>query len=466
MELDISRDKEIPLFRQIFDELKSRILDGRIAGGFKLPSTRDLAAELQVSRNVVLEAYDQLFAEGYTESRTGDGTYAVEGVRFEEGVLPDISAVKPIGFKTFDEKIIDFRSGLPDLNALPVKKWLQISREVYLNSPRTAFAYGQPEGTAELRTAIARYTSAYRGVKCHPDQILITGGTTQAIGIVSRLLLGENNKTVCLEDPVTIDIVKIVSGAGGNVHPVPVDNEGIIFEEIKNNPVPAFIYVTPSHHFPLGVTLSVKRRIELIEYARKNSVYLVEDDYDSEFRYDVKPTSSLQGFDPQRVIYLGTFSKTLFPALRIGYIIFPPELINKGRRQKWFSDLHNSVMDQLVLARFIEEGHFARTVASMKKKHRSRRDFLVSALKSHFGPEAEILGTSVGIHMAVRFRGIDFNRRLLEVLEDKGVRIYPVEEHAIIKGKYTDTIILGFGFISREKIGEGIKILKETLTGC
>ncbi len=454
-----------PLTRQVSDGMRDLILRGTLAPGSPLPSTRQLAAELDVSRNIVLLAFDQLTAEGFLEARVGAGTFVARGARFEAGPMPELSAVQPTRFRPFRGDLVDFRSGLPDLARFPVRTWLRLTREVWSRLSPRDLAYGQPEGREELRSEIARYVAAYRGVRCHPEQIVITGGTTQAVGIISRLLLRGARRGCILEDPVTEDIQLIVRGLGGVVVPVPVDGHGLDVGALPRAARPAFIYVTPSHQFPLGGTLPIQRRVRLLEYARERGAYVVEDDYDSEFRYESAPVSSIQGLDPSRVIYVGTFSKTLCPALRIGFIIFPPELVNRGREVKWFTDLHNSSMDQLVLARFLAEGHFVRHVHAMKKAHRALRRVLVEALERHLGARVRVLGSPAGLHLCARFQGVRFTPTLVERLRRAGVSVHPVEEHAIRKGRWEDTLILGYGMLTPARIREGVRILAACLPG-
>lgn len=458
MFIEINRDIQIPLVKQVYSQIKDKILNGELNRNYKLPSTRSLASNLGVSRNVIVEVYEQLSAEGYIVSKAGNGSYIEESLKFTPKPLSPPAEIKEIGFKTNKSNIIDFRSGLPDLTCFPINKWSRLSKEVYSELTPQSLAYNQPEGTEELRKAIANYTAIYRGVKCHHNQIVITGGTTQAIGLISRLLIDEENKNIVLEDPITIDIQKIVASAGGNIYPVPVDEYGIVTSELPDLN-PKAIFVTPSHHFPIGVTMSMKRRIELLKYASRRGSYVIEDDYDSEFRYDVMPTPSLQGLDPNSVIYMGTFSKTLFPALRIGYIILPPQLINRAREEKWLTDLHNSVIDQLILAKYIKYGYYNISIAKMKKRQKRKRDLLIKRISEIFMTNAVVLGNAVGLHISVKFKGINFTDSVVEGLERKGVRVYPVEEHSMKKGCYKDTIILGFGLLSYGEIEKGLKII-------
>ncbi len=460
----VDRSRNMPLIRQLFEQLQAKILEGILPEGYRLPSTRLMAEELGISRNVVLEAYDQLIAEGYIESRPGSGTFVAEGAIYKHKGKPVLESIGHVGFKPLNPKAIDFRSGLPDLRLFPINLWLRLTREVYQEVTPAQLAYGSPEGRMELREAIADYVRIHRGVKCHPEQILITGGTTQAIGLISRLLLHGDNKHAVLEDPITVDIQQIIRGFGGIIHSVPIDDMGLVTERLPGNLKPRFIYVTPSHQFPLGITMPIQRRIQLLEYARQTNAYILEDDYDSEFRYDAMPVNSIQGVDPNRVIYVGTFSKTLCPSLRIGYIIFPTELIEQGRMLKWFTDLHNATTDQLVLARFLSRGHFNRYVIRMKKVQKQKRVFIEKKLKEIFKDNINLPGAT-GLHLAVTFPGVQFTQHLLEKLESTGVKVYPVEEHSIKKGVYEDTIILGYGLLDKAQIEKGLQRLADVIMG-
>ncbi|HUJ75920.1 MAG TPA: PLP-dependent aminotransferase family protein, partial [bacterium] len=421
--ITVDRDLAVPLTRQIYERVRALILAGGLPSGSRMISTRRLAGELRVSRNIVLDAFDQLLAEGYIEARVGAGTFVARGALFSSRRLPSLSAIRSVGFRPFHTDLVDFRSGLPDLARFPVATWQRLSREVWGSLTPLDLSYSQPEGRPELREEIARYVGAYRGVRCHPDQVLVTGGTTQAVGIVSRLILRGERRACILEDPVTLDIQRITAGLGARILPVPVDGQGLDVEALPPRARPGFIYVTPSHQFPLGVTMPIQRRAGLLQYARARGAYVVEDDYDSEYRYDSPPISSIQGLDPERVVYIGTFSKTLCPALRIGYIVFPPELVNRGREVKWFTDLHNSSVEQIILARFMAGGYFLRHVHAMKKAHRALRQALVHSLDRHFGPAVEVLGSAAGLHLCARFPGRRFTDRLLRAVEEAGAKV-------------------------------------------
>jgi GntR family transcriptional regulator/MocR family aminotransferase len=335
-------------------------------------------------------------------------------------------------------------------------------RQVFEIPPEDMFAYGHPEGRLELRRAICDYVVNQREVICHPEQIVVTAGTTQAIGIACRLLLGER-KDVVLEDPITYDIQLIVKSHGATLHPVPVDNDGLRTDLLPPALTPAFVYVTPSHQFPIGGTMPIQRRIDLLHYAEKTGAYLVEDDYDSEFRFDGPPLSSLHGLHPDRVVYIGTFSKTLCPAIRIGYLVLPEKLISLGRSSKWQSDLHNEITSQLALARFISCGHYLRHVAKMRKHYRQRRNDLVRGLAENFGERVEIEGSATGLHLVARFLGYRFSPTFFAATETAGARFYPVASHAVRPGRHHDELLLGYGNLSAEEITAGLAILAEHL---
>jgi GntR family transcriptional regulator/MocR family aminotransferase len=461
--IPIDRSLDIPLIRQVYQQIRDRILNGQLKSDEKLPSTRELSAELKVSRNVILEAYDQLTAEGFLVSRMGSGTFVAAGAFLEHHKKePSFYSSNWIEENKIDENIINFRSGIPALDLFPRKTWTKLSSAIWSDTPPSSFGYDIPEGRPELRQVLSQYLLKTRGVDCHPDQIVITSGATQAMTLVSKLLISPGD-TVLMEDPITNDIQTIFKTTGAKLYPIPVDENGMKTSLLPLNKNPKFVFVTPSHQFPLGGTLPIQRRIQLIHYSRKTNCYLVEDDYDSEFRYEGPPVSSLQGLEPERVLYIGSFSKILSPALRMGYLILPLHLIEKCRKLKWFSDLHTPSLDQLVLARFIKEGYLERHIAKMKKIYKSRRDFLINCLKTTFSNKVNIFGDSTGLHLIVEFNEQHFSKGVLEQIEHLGVKIYPVEDHAIEKGKHPNQIILGYGHLKNEEIEEGITRLCQAI---
>ncbi|EIJ81732.1 transcriptional regulator, GntR family with aminotransferase domain protein [Bacillus methanolicus PB1] len=462
--LPIDRSLNIPLIRQVYEQIRTRILNGELAAGECLPPTRELASNLGISRNVVVEAYEQLLAEGFIEARQGSGTFVAEGAFLDQQKKSDyLSFFKIQDITEETTELIDFRSGVPALDMFPRHIWGQIAKQVCVETPHSIFGYGYPEGRSELRHILSRYLKRTRGVHCHPDQLVITSGATQALSLIANLLLSRGEEVI-IEDPITHEIQTIFSSPGSVLHPIPVDEQGMRTDMIPQNKKPRFIFVTPSHQFPLGGTLPIQRRIQLIQFARKVDCFIVEDDYDSEFRYQGAPIHSLQGLDPDRVIYIGTFSKILSPALRLGYLILPPSLTKRCKELKWFTDLHTPSLQQLTLARFIDERHLERHIRKMKKIYKTRRDHVKKCLLEQFGDKVKLSGDSTGLHMIAEFQNIEFsNEKVKEIIAEHKVKIYPVELHTIQKGMHQNKIILGYGNLTLEEIKEGIHRLKNAL---
>ncbi|GGL51263.1 MocR-like pyridoxine biosynthesis transcription factor PdxR [Sporolactobacillus putidus] len=460
--INLNRKSSRPLTQQIYEKIRRDILNRELKEGERLASSRGLASTVGVSRNVVLEAYDRLIAEGYLEVRPKSGTFVAKGSALPVYVKTTDHDQRML--RTDDElQILDFRGGNPAIDQFPRKKWGGLTKEVCGEAPDRIFGYGEPGGIKELRVTLAGYLQRVRGVHCHPEQIMITQGATQALRLITELLIREGTG-IAVEDPVTDEMRNIFINAGADLVPVPVDEDGILPDCLPEEKKPGFVFVILSHQFPMGGILSIQRRVRLIEYARKMNNYIVEDDYDSEFTYEGAPVPSIQGLDPERVIYVGTFSKILSPALRMGYTVLPEHLIEKFRHLKWFHDRHASSIDQLVLSRFIEEGHLDHHVRKMKKIYRKRREVLVSSILSSF-KEAKIIGKAAGMHLVVDIPGAVFTNDMVKKLKEKGVRIYPVVQYAIKKGLHEQQIVMGYGGLTPEQIVEGVEKLKVFLDG-
>ncbi len=459
--LSVDRSLNIPLIRQIYEQIRLKIIHGELRQGEKLPSTRELAETLQVSRNVILEAYDQLAAEGYMISFQGAGTFVAEGASLNQ--YPAKSCSQKISLTETDSRsVIDFRFGVPALDLFPRKKWGRLVNNIYMDAPTSAWGYGTPEGRDELRRVLAHYLVGSRGVHCEPEQIIITTGAIQAVFIAAKMLLSAGDQVIT-ENYLNNGIRKIFSGTGAEICPIPVDEQGIKADLISNDARPRLIYITPSHQFPLGGTLPIQRRIELLHIARKTDSYILEDNYDNEFRFAGTPVSSLQGLDPERVIYIGTFSKILAPALRIGYLVVPEDLVKKSRKIKDLLDHHSPTLNQLVLAEFIAQGFFDRHIAKMKKVYRRRQETIIESLKSYFPGRFEVSGHSTGLHLIVEFHNVEFNEQLVNELEQAGVRVYPVEMYAVNQGFAPNKAMLGYGNLNEKNIMEGIRRMKSVI---
>jgi GntR family transcriptional regulator / MocR family aminotransferase len=462
--ITVDRAQKMPIIRQVYDQIRLGIVRGDLRAGEQLPSTRELARDLRVSRIVIVEVYDQLLAEGYIESRQGSGTYVAQGAYLEVVPTERLPRVHPsVDTGKENRSIIDFRAGLPALDLFPRKLWGQLVSRVCAEASPSVFGYDHPEGCVDLRIALARYLAKTRRVRCQPDQLVITSGAAQAFSLVARLLLSPGDEVI-IEDPVTYDVRRIFSAAGATLFPIPVDEDGMQPDLLPVEKQPAFVFVTPSHQFPLGGLLPIQRRIQLIQFARAAGCYLVEDDYDSEFRYSGTPVSSLQELEPERVIYVGTLSKILSPALRLGYIVVPPPLIEPCRQLKQLTDLHSPVLEQLALAYFIEEGHLERHIMKMKKIYRKRRQALIAALEAHYPRQIQIYGDVAGLHLVAGFGGRVLTEQAFADWEEAGVRLYPVEQHAIRKGEHRSKVILGYGNLTPDEIEEGVRKIKTVLS--
>lgn len=460
MWLNIDKNMDISLIRQIYQQIKSMILEQKILAGEKLPSTRWLSQNLKVSRNVVLEAYAQLMAEGYVESKSGSGTTVSKGINFK------IDKKVEEHFKSFkyedDYNVIKFRSGIPALEMFPKKEWGRLFNKIYRDIHFSSFGYCNPEGEMELRQALSKYLFRMRGINCKPQRIMIVSGSTQGLSLISNLLYSREKEAI-VEDPVHYGLLKVISSQGYLINPVPVDNKGIRTDMIKTENDVGFVYVTPSHQFPLGGVLPIQRRIELIKFVEKKDCYIIEDDYDTEFRYEGQPISSVYELNPNRVIYIGSFSKILAPALRLGYILLPEALIPEYLNLKMYSDMHTESISQLVLAKFIDEGKLERHILKMKKEYCKKRQALIKSLNYNFAGEYTIEGEAAGLHLVVQFKNILFTEDIMKKIIKEKVKVYSVEKYSIHKGSHNNKIILGYGHLSVEQIEEGIKRIRRAI---
>ena len=463
MWLTIDKKGNISLIRQVYDQIKSMILEGKLVQEDKLPSTRWLSKDLGISRNVILEAYDQLMAEGYIESRQGSGTVVSNGIYFRKSEIKLKNSLSNDIKKRDETNLIDFRSGVPELNMFPKKEWGNLYNKICSNIPYSELRYCGPEGIIGLRQALSEYLFRVRGICCRAEQIMIISGSTQGLSLISKMLY-EPSAEIIVEDPIHYGLLNVISAYDYLISPIPVDDKGIITDMLKVGNKVKFVYVTPSHQFPLGGVLPIKRRIELVEFSKKNSCYIIEDDYDSEFRYEGQPTSSFYELEPNRVIYIGSFSKILAPALRLGYMILPDELIPKYKKLKMYTDVHTESISQLVLSKFISDGKLEKHIWKMKKEYNKKRQALINNLDINFPNEYIIKGQATGLHLVAEFKNILFTEEVLERIIKEKVKVYPVERYAIQKGRHSNKIILGYGHLSIEDITEGIKRLKKAIT--
>jgi GntR family transcriptional regulator / MocR family aminotransferase len=406
---------ESPLYRQLYTALRDSILEGRLAGGTPLPSSRLLAGELGVSRNTVVLAFDQLAAEGYLEGTARSGTRVARsfpcpgsaGARTErsrpglDGLSARGRAIASVASPALSRggsAPRPFRAGVPGLDEFPRALWSRLTSRRWRRPP--VLGYGDVSGYTPLRQAIAEYVRAGRGARCVANQVIVVNGSQQGLDLAARVLLDPDDR-VWMEEPGYPGARSALMAAGARLVPVPVDAEGLVVDRGRAlAPGARMAYVSPSHQFPLGVTMSASRRLDLLRWAAEAGAWVVEDDYDSEFRYDTRPLACLQGMDEEdRVIYVGTFSKTMFPALRLGYLIVPEPLVDAFRAARAAADRHSPTMEQAVLADFIGDGHYARHVRRMRRIYSERQDVLIEAIRKHLAGVLDARLSAAGMHL-------------------------------------------------------------------
>ena len=478
----VDRTSPKPLYRQIYEGYRDAIVDRRLEAGRQLPSTRGLADELRISRLPVLNAFEQLKEEGYFETRIGSGTFVA-------GSLPDellrsaratpapeatlVQGRRAVGRRARalpPERVAPwftscrgaFSVGQPPVDGFSVKIWSRLVARHSRNLD-VGFHYSSPMGFASLREAVAEYLRTSRAVRCEPEQIMIVSGSQQALDLASRTLLDPGNP-VWVEEPGYFGARGALNLAGARLIPVPVDGEGMdISVGMARCPRARAVFVTPSHQFPLGVTMSATRRLKLLDWARRSGAWVIEDDYDSEFRYGNLPIGALQGLDRDaRVIYIGTFSKILFPGLRLGYIVMPADLVEDFIKIRRAMDMFSSTFHQAVLADFIREGHFGRHIRRARLSCRERRSALVDAIREELGDTLHVVGDEAGMYLtAILPRGAR-DRKISEHAARSGLWAAPLSDCYLGKVR-RQGLLLGFGGISVEEIEVGVRRLRNAI---
>lgn len=486
MDLAISLDSSlsVPLHQQLYHALRQAILTGRLLPRQKIPSTRSLAQCLGISRTTVTQSYDRLLSEGYLETIAGSGTYVcaqlpddlLHSAPVEVETNPDPSPIPlshygndlrqtPFTLQPRPDLPINFRYGQPALQEFPLGLWRKLlSRYCMANADWLDYATDF-QGYLPLRQSIAAYLSRARAVHCCPEQIIITSGTQQALDLVMRVLINPGDGIV-FEDPGYLSARRVFLSHGAALVPVPVDESGLVVEklaEISSGSI-RLVYVTPSHQFPTGSILSLSRRLELLAWAQQHRCLILEDDYDSEYRYGERPIPALQGLDRHHtVLYIGTFSKVLFPSLRIGYLVAPASIVPLLAQAKWLSDRQLPLLEQQVLTEFINAGYLESHIRKMRSHYDRLRQVLVQALTQQFGDRVVILGEKAGIHIMVRLYTSWRDEAVIERAAQVGVGLVAAQPHYFNPGDRGE-FIFGYGELNEDQIITGISQLAQALT--
>jgi GntR family transcriptional regulator / MocR family aminotransferase len=454
--LPLDRGRSEPLRSQLEAGLREAIRSGRLQAGERLPSSRELARQLGVSRGLVQDCYDQLHAEGYLSTRIGSATRAAAvGTHTTPApTAPATSAPAPA---------IDFRSGLPDLASFPRGDWLWAQREVCRGAPTSALDYGDRRGSPVLREVLAGYLRRVRGAAADPQCILACTGFAQGLVLALRVLAGARVRQVAFEDPGYSDgeTMAATVQAGLEPVPVPVDHDGIDVGALAASGARAVV-LTPAHQWPTGVVLAPERRRALIAWATEHGATVVEDDYDAEFRYDREPVGSLQGLAPDRVVALGTVSKSLAPGVRLGWMVCPPSLVEAVTEEKRLADRGSPVLDQLTVARLIESGRYDRHLRRMRTVYAARRDALVDALGRH-APAVELSGLAAGFHAVAHLPGLVDEQTVVAAARDRSVGLYGMSTYRSSGATTPPQLVLGFGNLGERAIQAGIAAVGDLL---
>ncbi len=458
--INLDNHSNIPLYEQIYSFIKNEIRIGSLPYGNKLPSTRSLSSHLNVSRNTVDLAYSQLLSEGYIESLPKSGYYVCQ---VEELAIPSESKQSKTHFTQIQEQnyLYNFSPFAVDLDHFPYHTWRQLSKNC-LSENNLLFLSGNNQGDEAFRYAIETYLHQSRGVNCTKEQIIIGAGVDYLLQLLINLL--HRNRMIAMENPAYKRAYKIFNGLDCQTIPISLDEKGMNINELESCSAD-IAYVTPSHQYPLGVVMPISRRMELLNWASsKPERYIIEDDHDSEFRYKGKPIPALQGIDThEKVIYIGTFSKAIAPAIRVGYMVLPYPLLEIYHNEFDYFASTVSRIDQSILTSFIEQGYFERHLNRMRKIYKSKHDALINALKI-FGNNIDISGENAGMHLVLKLKTTLSEEEIIEKAALSGIKLYGLAEHFIhLPNDYSPSLLLGYANLTEDQIQSGIKLLHQTL---
>jgi GntR family transcriptional regulator/MocR family aminotransferase len=473
---------------QLYRGIRDAILNGTLAPQSRLPSTRDLARSEGIARNTALRVYEQLFEDGFLVRQRGAGNFVapqspehvgMQRLPESSGATPPVSAPRlsrrgarlaPLALVSWapasPKVAVDFRYGPTAFADESLQVWRQYLARVVRETTPEQLDYGVPAGLPELRSALAEYLTRARAVACQPEQIIIVHGSQQALALAGEVLLDPGDR-VLIEEPGYPGAALSFLAAGATLIPGHVGSQGLDVRTLGNSMRRVRLaYVTPSHQFPTGVIMSLAERQALLAWAERTGAWIFEDDYDSEFRFGVPPVESLQGLDPARVVYAGTFSKVMFPSLRVGYLVVPPALVAPFQAAKALADTGTGGLEQRTLAGFIRDGHFDRHVRRVRARNSERRDTLVEALHERVADRVQVLGANAGLHVMLRLRDVPLEREseLITSAECAGVRVYsPVLFYQAPRHRPEAELVLGYGSLGPDQIREGIERLSRVL---
>ncbi|MDQ0374045.1 PLP-dependent aminotransferase family protein [Cellulomonas humilata] len=442
--LRVDRDAPDLLRDQLQDALRDAIRDGRLVRGERLPSSRALAGELGVARGVVTECYAQLQAEGYLRSQRGSATWVGDaGLPTAEAALPSVE-VPPLR--------VDLRPGLPDLSSFPRADWARCLRDAVRDAPDAVLGYPDGAGVPELREVLAGYLRRVRNAHARASEVVVCAGFAQGLHLVLQALVARGLTTLAVEDPGDRDSHAVAAGLGIRVVPVPVDADGIVVEALGEA---GAVLVTPAHQSPTGVLLSARRRQELVAWARERDAAILEDDYDAEFRYGDEPVGALQGLAPDRVVLLGSVSKSLAPGLRLGWVVCPPELVRSVADGKALADRGSPVLDQLALAWMVRSGRYDRHLRRMRVRYAQRRAVLVGALREH-APGVRVGGLAAGFHVVATLPPGVSEEEVIAAARERSVGLYPMSGYRTSSVAAGPQLVLGYGNVRTPAVADAI----------
>lgn len=470
---NIDKKSDASLYEQLYEQLKQQILSGNIVAGQRLPATRELALEYQLSRNTVINAYRQLEVEGYIKPITGSGYY-VENLNSFKIDLPKSDTFPDVPKQTATQYDYAFAYDDLDYNCYNSKAWRKCILNAYDSlSSKDSIAYKEPQGFSNLRHILGGYLYLSRGVKCSAEQIIFTSSHKQSMNIIANLFnnarsasgrAGRSDWGFAMEDPGYSGTRQVMEQNNFHIEPVPVENDGISIDAVQNL-FHTLLYVTPSHQFPLGSVLPISKRLQLLEWAQKNDGYIIEDDYDSELRYHNRPIPSLQSIDSsERTIYLGTFSKSLSPDLRISYIVLPANLLTYFREKYLYVNCPVSALLQLALAEYIGSGEYQRHINAMRTHYRKKHDYIRNYVKETLSENALLLGEDAGLHFVLSIQTKRSQTELIEKFSRKRIQISPTESFWINKALYPQNqFLLGFSAIPLAQLPKAMERLSEVI---